>query len=215
MALPVIRVWFRIFTDVTAILLERTSRQFQLDRRGTMTQTTIISTPVGPMRAEVDDTGLIVLDFLQRAMPSELAECHVTEEGPLDHPILSQTVRELVEYFAGERQRFTIPLSPRGTDFEKRTWAALLEIPFGQTRSYGQQATALGMPTASRAVGGANGRNHVAIVIPCHRVIGANGSLTGYGGGMDRKKWLLDFEARALGTPSTVSRQQRLLAFAE
>ena len=173
-----------------------------------------VSTPVGTLRAQADDVGLRALDFHEREMPAMSAADTVVSESA-DHPVLVQTVRELAEYFAGERQTFTIPLSPQGTAFEKRTWAALLQIPFGQTRTYGQQAATLGMPNASRAVGGANGRNHIAIVIPCHRVIGANGSLTGYGGGMARKKWLLEHEARVAGVhTATAADQQGVLAFA-
>ena len=98
------------------------------------------------------------------------------------------------EYFAGKRQAFDLPLAPSGTEFQRRVWAALTEIPYGETRSYGQIATAIGQPGASRAVGMANGRNPVSIVVPCHRVVGASGSLTGYAGGPERKQFLLDLE---------------------
>ena len=156
--------------------------------------TTHILTPVGTLYAMADDSGLSVLDFVERDLPQVPARNEVVSVDPADHPILAQTVLELMEYFGGERESFSIPLSPRGTAFELKVWAALSEIPFGETRSYGQQAKAIGAPSASRAVGAANGRNRIAIVIPCHRVIGANGSLTGYGGGMPRKKWLLEHE---------------------
>ncbi|HJE52257.1 MAG TPA: methylated-DNA--[protein]-cysteine S-methyltransferase, partial [Tessaracoccus flavescens] len=96
--------------------------------------------------------------------------------------------------FDGERRQFSLPLAPRGTEFQRRVWAALAEIPYGETRSYGELATALGRPGASRAVGMANGRNPISIVVPCHRVVGANGSMTGYAGGVERKVYLLDFE---------------------
>ena len=162
------------------------------------TATALISTPVGTLRAMADDAGLFVLDFVERTLPTGWAADAITSAGD-DHPILAQAASELTEYFAGERQQFTIPLSPRGTAFEQRVWAALRPIPFGQTRSYSAQARAIGAPNASRAVGAANGRNRLAIVIPCHRVIGANGSLTGYGGGIDRKKWLLEHEAAVIG----------------
>lgn len=178
-----------------------------------MTATTQISTPVGTLRAMADDTGLFVLEFPERELPPQWTASNVVTSDGGNHPILAQTIRELAEYFAGERRTFSIPLAPRGTAFELRTWDALLDIPFGETRTYGQQAAALGMPSASRAVGGANGRNHLAIVIPCHRVIGANGSLTGYGGGMDRKKWLLEHEGAI--EPSLVHRPStRALAHA-
>lgn len=104
---------------------------------------------------------------------------------------------QLQEYFVGKRTRFDLPLAPRGTAFQKAVWAALLRIPFGETASYGDIARAIGKPAASRAIGGANHRNPIAIVIPCHRVIGADGSLTGYGGGLDHKRLLLQLEARA------------------
>jgi methylated-DNA-[protein]-cysteine S-methyltransferase len=103
---------------------------------------------------------------------------------------------QLREYFAGKRTRFELRLAPRGTAFQKAVWAALLRIPFGETASYGDIARAIGKPAASRAIGGANHRNPIAIVIPCHRVIGADGSLTGYGGGLDHKRLLLELESR-------------------
>jgi AraC family transcriptional regulator of adaptative response/methylated-DNA-[protein]-cysteine methyltransferase len=106
---------------------------------------------------------------------------------------------ELEKYFAGRLKTFTVPLHTPGTPFQEAVWKILLEIPYGETRSYKQQAIALGKPNAVRAVAAANGQNRISIVIPCHRVIGADGSLTGYGGGLDRKKWLLDHEG-ARGT---------------
>lgn len=108
--------------------------------------------------------------------------------------ILDAARRQLDQYFAGTLRAFDLPLAPKGTAFQQRVWQALLTIPYGVTRSYGQQAAAIGSPQASRAVGLANGRNPISIVIPCHRVIGANGSLTGYGGGMARKQLLLELE---------------------
>ena len=102
----------------------------------------------------------------------------------------------------GSRTSFDLPLAPRGTPFQRAVWAALLEIPFGETASYGELARAIGKPSASRAVGAANGRNPLSIVIPCHRVIGADGSMTGYGGEISRKRILLDLEARVRGTRS-------------
>jgi methylated-DNA-[protein]-cysteine S-methyltransferase len=107
-------------------------------------------------------------------------------------------VREqLAEYFAGERQQFDVPLKVAGTPFQQRVWQELVRIPFGTTISYARLAQRVGQPTASRAVGHANGRNPVSIIVPCHRVIGANGKLTGYAGGVDKKEWLLDWERRA------------------
>ncbi|HEX8984980.1 MAG TPA: methylated-DNA--[protein]-cysteine S-methyltransferase [Bryobacteraceae bacterium] len=116
---------------------------------------------------------------------------------PGSHPLIDEAVRQLEEYFARRRRRFDLPLDLRGTGFQTRVWKALLEIPYGETRSYGELASKLGMPGAARALGAANGSNPVAIVVPCHRVIGSGGRLTGYGGGLDRKKFLLDLESGA------------------
>src|ERR1700739_1261562 len=109
---------------------------------------------------------------------------------------LADVRAQLREYFAGERTTFDTPLTMRGSAFEQRVWSALREIPYGETASYGEIARRIGQPSAARAVGMANGRNPIAVIVPCHRVIGANGTLTGYGGGLDRKRWLLDHEAR-------------------
>lgn len=112
-----------------------------------------------------------------------------------DDASLTQVVAQLNAYFAGDITAFDLPIELNGTDFQRRVWAALCDIPYGETISYGELARWVGNPKASRAVGLANGRNPVAIVVPCHRVIGADGSLTGYGGGLDRKVWLLEHEA--------------------
>ena len=163
---------------------------------------TYIETPLGTMRAVVDDGRLLLLDFVDRNKPTDPAAAksatQYTEVAAADHPILAEADRQLREYFAGERTEFSLPLAPQGTVFEQQAWTYLQSIPYGQTRSYGQQATGLSAPKASRAVGRANGRNGIAIIIPCHRVIGASGSLTGYGGGLDRKRWLLQHEQRAV-----------------
>ena len=109
-------------------------------------------------------------------------------------PLFTQTKRELDAYFLGKLRAFTMPLAPQGTDFQKRAWIALTKIPYGETRSYGQQAHSIGSPTAVRAIGAANGKNPIGIIVPCHRVIGANGSLTGYAGGLPNKEFLLKLE---------------------
>lgn len=109
--------------------------------------------------------------------------------------ILQQSATQLGEYFAGSRQTFSVPLAPAGTAFQQQVWQYLQQIPYGETRSYGAQATALGKPSAMRAVGAANGRNPIAIIVPCHRVVAANGKLTGYAGGIAHKVWLLRHEA--------------------
>ncbi len=118
--------------------------------------------------------------------------------------VLDQTARQLDEYFAGERQEFDLPLDPQGTEFQVKTWLGLASIPYGETTSYGKQAASLGNPKAIRAVASANGKNPISIVLPCHRIIGADGSLTGFAGGLEWKRWLLDHEAEHAG-------QQRLL----
>lgn len=110
--------------------------------------------------------------------------------------ILERAAEQLAEYFAGERTTFDLPLAPEGTEFQQKVWMLLRAIPFGETRTYGQLATKLKQPTASRAVGAANGRNPLGIIVPCHRVIGASGDLTGYAGGLPMKKWLLAHEQR-------------------
>jgi methylated-DNA-[protein]-cysteine S-methyltransferase len=119
-------------------------------------------------------------------------------------PPLPEVRTQLAEYSAGERRSFAFPLAPRGTEFERRVWQALTEIPYGETRSYAEIARAIGRPAACRAVGRANGRNPIALVIPCHRVIGSDGSLTGYGGGLELKRFLLDLEgAGQAAAPAT------------
>ncbi len=118
------------------------------------------------------------------------------DQTALDQTVLDQTAQQLDEYFAGTRQRFDVPIDGGGTDFQRAAWAGLQEIPYGETRTYGQQASAIGRPSAVRAIGAANGRNPLSIVVPCHRVIGADGSLTGFAGGIDVKRRLLDHEAR-------------------
>jgi methylated-DNA-[protein]-cysteine S-methyltransferase len=116
------------------------------------------------------------------------------------HPILIETERQFIEYFSGTRTKFDLPIEPRGSEFQKKVWRALREIPFGETRSYLDLAKALGTPNAVRAVGAANGKNPLAIVVPCHRVIGANGALTGFAGGIEAKAKLLALEAKIAST---------------
>lgn len=111
-------------------------------------------------------------------------------------PIIKKAYEQLSEYFAGARKEFELPLAPQGTEFQKKVWAELQEIPYGETRSYGEIAAAIGNPKACRAIGGANHNNPIMIMIPCHRVIGANGSMTGYGGGLPIKEYLLELEQK-------------------
>ena len=121
-------------------------------------------------------------------------------------PLLQRVADQLAEYFAGERREFDVALAASGTPFQQRVWDALVDIPFGALHSYGELARKLGRPSASRAVGAANGKNPIAIIVPCHRVIGANGQLTGYAGGLPIKKWLIEHEQRHAGS------QQRMFA---
>jgi methylated-DNA-[protein]-cysteine S-methyltransferase len=147
----------------------------------------IIPSPVGDLRLVARGDALVALGWAR-------ADETAGDGGATYHPVLAEARRQLDAYFAGQRRAFDLPLAAAGTDFQRRVWAALLTIPYGETRSYGDIARVIGRPSASRAVGAANGRNPIAIVVPCHRVIGGNGSLTGFGGGMTNKKLLLDLE---------------------
>jgi methylated-DNA-[protein]-cysteine S-methyltransferase len=146
--------------------------------------------PIGRLLLTSDGTALTGL-YME---PSRKAQC--TDGWAEDATVapLSAAVRQLTEYFAGTRREFDLPLRFQGTTFQTRVWRELTEIPYGQTWSYGQLAHRIDQPSASRAVGLANGRNPISILVPCHRVIGADGSLTGYGGGLERKRWLLAHE---------------------
>ena len=152
-----------------------------------------VNSPVGPLLLAVSERGLVALEFDRGKVgagwvksPEKTAAC----------------ARQLEEYFAGRRRRFDLPLDLRGTDFQKRCWHELLKIPYGETRSYADIARSMGNPKAVRAVGLANGQNPIAIIVPCHRVIGSDGSLTGYGGGLDVKRKLLELEGALSGTLS-------------
>ena len=172
-----------------------------------------VPSPIGTLRLVASDAVLVAL-ILPDHQPRQQRELHPGPEParqprprrappagtPLakgdTHPILDAAARELEEYFSGTRTHFDTPLEPRGTAFQCRTWDALVTIPFGETRTYTEIACAIGAPTATRAVGAANGINPLALFVPCHRVIGADGTLTGYGGGLPAKRWLLDHERR-------------------
>lgn len=156
------------------------------------------TTPLGPMFGCATLKGVCLLEFTNRKkLEKEFQE--ITQKLnavilPGDNVHLDHLQQEIAEYFAGQRQEFTVALDTPGTVFQNETWKALQQVPYGETRSYQQQACVLNKPKAVRAVAAANGCNRVAIVIPCHRIIGANGQLTGYGGGLERKRWLLNFE---------------------
>ena len=160
------------------------------------------STPLGPMLAIGNDEGIYLLEFTdRRALESELKQLEKYFKAtilPGANKHINELKKQLNEYFEGTRKQFTVPLKTFGTEFQKKAWEALLTIPFGTTRSYKEQAEIIKHPKAVRAVGTANGCNRIAIVIPCHRVIGENGKLTGYGGGLWRKQWLLDLEKKIL-----------------
>jgi methylated-DNA-[protein]-cysteine S-methyltransferase len=156
-----------------------------------------VDSPIGRLMLTSDGTALTGLYMnLYRNKPSKLPGLgdDWIQNATIDP--LPAAARQLKEYFAGKRREFDLPLRMQGTEFQQRVWRELTKIPFGETRSYGQLAKRLNNPNGSRAVGLANGRNPIAIIVPCHRVIGADGSLTGFGGGLDRKEWLLTHEGQ-------------------
>jgi methylated-DNA-[protein]-cysteine S-methyltransferase len=157
---------------------------------------TVTESPIGDLRVIERDESISAIEFSPFREPRD---GRPMGEEQAEHPVLAEAVRQLTAYFAGELTEFDLPLDPHGSDFSKRVWNELLEIKHGQTASYGEIARRLGHTNAaSRAVGLANGRNPIPIVIPCHRVIGADGSLTGYAGGMERKQVLLALEQDSL-----------------
>lgn len=164
----------------------------------TQSITTTLSTPVGTLRLLADSETEAITHVLFERGRSRLASF---DDVPTSASAFVDAAQQFDEYFGNERQEFDIPIHMTGTPFQRAAWDALLEIPFGQTRTYGQQAQAMGAPRAARAVGAANGANSIPIIVPCHRFIGADGSLTGYGSGVDLKRWLLAFE-RSLNQPS-------------
>ena len=149
-----------------------------------MTATTLIDSPVGELTLASDGEALTLLHFGRTAAGT----------GPED-AVLLRARAELDEFFAGDRRAFDVPVRPRGTPFQEAVWTALLDIPYGETASYGEVAAAVDRADSVRAVGATNGRNPIAVIVPCHRVIGADGALVGYGGGLPRKRLLLELEA--------------------
>ena len=152
--------------------------------------------PFGVLTVVGSDLGIRYVMFNNDAHPKPLERLHISETEI--HDSVNDAVTQLEEYCDGSRRDFDLPLDLQGTEFQVAAWRALADIPYGHTASYGQQAASIGRPKAVRAIGGANGRNPVAIVLPCHRIVGADGSLTGFGGGIAVKKWLLDHEQRML-----------------
>jgi len=152
----------------------------------------VVDSPIGPLTLVVDDDGALVglYEDAQRHGPAE----EPAALGERDDTVAQDAVDQLAEYFGRRRTRFDVRLNPAGTDFQKRVWAALVEIPYGSTETYGHLAERIGSPRGTRAVGAATGRNPISIIVPCHRLVGASGGLVGYAGGLDRKRWLLDLE---------------------
>jgi AraC family transcriptional regulator, regulatory protein of adaptative response / methylated-DNA-[protein]-cysteine methyltransferase len=168
-----------------------------------MIWTVKIESPLGELIAGATDEGICLLEFADRNRAvSECRDLVRLLKQPLkegENKDLITLKQQLKEYFSGNLKSFSVPLVTPGTDFQQEVWKQLLEIPYGITRSYHEQANALNRPDSVRAVANANGMNRISIVIPCHRVIGSNGRLIGYGGGLNRKKWLLDHEKKYSG----------------
>ena len=157
---------------------------------------TTIPSPIGELTLLAIDDGLVAIDW-----SNDVGHHTAVGDGEVvadvssnEHPVLRQAADELDQYFDGERTGFEVALAPHGTAFQHQAWAALVKIPFGETVSYGEQAALLGDRNKARAVGAANGKNPIPIIVPCHRVVGSNGHLTGFAGGLDTKAWLLDHE---------------------
>ena len=159
------------------------------------TYKTYYKSPLGPIEIVASPDSILSLHFVEEMLPGdgELPFCQ------------KECLKQLDEYYKRERRKFFLNLQPGGTDFQKSVWRHLGKIPYGKTTSYGAIADGLGKPRASRAVGSANGKNPIAIIIPCHRVIGSDGSLTGYGGGLWRKRWLIGFEKGEVEPPGDIS----------
>jgi methylated-DNA-[protein]-cysteine S-methyltransferase len=164
-----------------------------------MRSRTVVESAVGPLTVVAEDGAIVGLYMsLQRHRPDDAMLGEAAPSGQ-QGALFDAAAEQIEAYFAGTLTRFTLPLAPKGSFFQSRVWSALREIPYGQTESYGELALRIGSPGAARAVGLANGRNPIGIIIPCHRVVGADGRLTGYGGGLDRKKQLLDLELEFSG----------------
>lgn len=138
--------------------------------------------------------------FDNESHPKQLDGLNISDDA--SHPSIANVVHQVNEYLAGSRLTFDLPLDLHGTEFQQQAWRALAQVPYGKTWSYAQQAASIGRPAATRAIGAANGRNPVAVILPCHRIIGANGALTGFGGGIPVKQWLLEHERRVLSASS-------------
>lgn len=159
----------------------------------------IISSPLGPITIQTNSEGILGLWFDTCTTKPEILGEHDPE-----NPLLQECAKQLTEYFALQRQQFNLPLAAQGTPFQQAVWHALTLVPFGETSSYQDIAIAIGKPSAVRAVGTANGKNPISIIVPCHRVIGKNGKLTGYAGGVERKQKLLELEGIQLSVDKTL-----------
>jgi len=174
-----------------------------------MIKITRIKTPLGEMVAGATEKGICLLEFSDRGeLSSEFSDLSkllntTIKEGFSRH--FWTLKRQLKEYFKGKRKEFSVPLVAPGTDFQQTVWKEIQTIPYGSTKSYSEQAMSLNNPASVRAVANANGANRISIIIPCHRVIGTDGSLVGYGGGLSRKRWLLDHERKYSGKPVEIS----------
>jgi methylated-DNA-[protein]-cysteine S-methyltransferase len=170
-----------------------------------MLSRTTLPSPIGRLSIVADDQAIVAICW-DTESPEHDPDAHnpalakldgidaIVDVEPADHPVLAAAVEQLGEYFAGRRTEFDLPLAPHGTSFQRQAWEALRTIPFGETITYGEQARRLGDKNKSRAVGAANGQNPIPIVVPCHRVVGSNGHLTGFAGGIGVKAWLLEHE---------------------
>jgi len=166
--------------------------------------TTVVDSPIGKLRIAVTATGALARIEMQEAPMTQKSDPPLAREGEqVNAARCAHVTKQLADYFAGRRTSFDLELAATGTEFQQKAWAALQKIPFGKTRSYQEQAAKAGKPAAVRAVGAANGRNRIPIVVPCHRVIGKDGSLTGFGGGVAAKEWLLSHEQRVLAKAKT------------
>ena len=156
---------------------------------------TTMASPIGTLTIVANQRAVVAIDWDgESGHESALGDADIVDVAAVDHAPLATAVEQLDEYFAGERTEFDLPLDAVGTTFQHQAWDALVRIPFGETVSYGEQAVMLGDKNKARAVGAANGKNPIPIVVPCHRVVGSNGHLTGFAGGLDAKAWLLDHE---------------------
>lgn len=165
------------------------------------TESVIVETPIGPLTVVASERGLRAVLWPDEEIGRvRLAEPSAPTTGSAAAENLQLAARQLAEYFDGDRMTFDVPLDPIGTAFQQTAWAALRTIPYGETISYGEQAARLGDRRKARAVGAANGRNPISIIVPCHRVVGSTGALTGFAGGLDTKRWLLDHERLTLFT---------------